>query len=146
MGCQNPCYEGKQYPLAQNGSMLSKSSLIGNHSLIRTLAVGDLCADTRPSPMNAMCADPPGHDCSGQAWVNTPIHNYMGFTFSLDVSDAHDRSHVLSTHLQSPSHRASISSHRNKSVACAVTSIAICAVGQCQPNSRNKQVICLRLT
>lgn len=70
MGCQNPCYEGKQYPLSQNGSML----------------IGDLCADTRPSPMNPMCMDPPGQDCSGQAWFNTPIHNYMGFTFAMDPS------------------------------------------------------------
>jgi hypothetical protein len=38
--------------------------------------------------MNSMCMDPPGQDCSGQAWLNTPIHNYMGFTFAMDVSDA----------------------------------------------------------
>lgn len=56
--------------------------------LIRQCLVGDLCADTRPSPMNPMCMDPPGQDCSGQAWFNTPIHNYMGFTFAMDVSDA----------------------------------------------------------
>lgn len=42
---------------------------------------GDLCSDTNPSPRNFNCADPPGIDsCSGNAWLDTPIYNYMSYS------------------------------------------------------------------
>lgn len=42
---------------------------------------GDLCSDTNPSPRNFNCADPPGTDpCSGNAWLDTPIHNFMSYS------------------------------------------------------------------
>lgn len=46
---------------------------------------GDRCSDTNPGPRNFNCADPPGTDpCSGNAWVDTPIHNFM--SYSLDCA------------------------------------------------------------
>ncbi len=63
--CPFACFDGVQYPVGQNGSMLT----------------GDLCEDTRPSTFNFMCADPPGNDCAGSPWTDTPLHNYMSFTY-----------------------------------------------------------------
>lgn len=42
---------------------------------------GDLCSDTRPTPINYSCGDPGGTDpCCGVAWGETPYHNYMGYS------------------------------------------------------------------
>eukprot|EP01027_Heterolobosea_sp_BB2_P017910 GEZU01025321.1.p1 GENE.GEZU01025321.1~~GEZU01025321.1.p1 ORF type:complete len:1017 (+),score=125.80 GEZU01025321.1:110-3160(+) len=55
---------------------------------LSTTAVGDLCADTRPTPVNYQCRDPSPctsgsalscSDCSNQPWVNTPYTNFMGY-------------------------------------------------------------------
>ena len=67
--CNDPCFEGVQYPLGQVGSA----------------TVGDLCPDTRPSQVTFVCADPAGSDCAGNAWADTPVHNAMGFSY-LDPS------------------------------------------------------------
>jgi hypothetical protein len=63
--CGFGCFDGNQYPTTQNGSMLT----------------GDLCADTRPTTFDIQCTDPAGNDCAGNPWVDTPIHNYMSFTY-----------------------------------------------------------------
>jgi len=49
----------------------------GSHSSV----VGDLCADTPPTPTNqGPCVDYPGADsCSGQPWGYTMPENYMGY-------------------------------------------------------------------
>ncbi len=41
--------------------------------------VGDLCSDTKATPTNYMCADPSGADCQSNSWVNTDVHNFMGY-------------------------------------------------------------------
>lgn len=44
---------------------------------------GDKCSDTNPSPRNFNCSDPAGTDpCSGNSWLDTPIHNYMSYSLS----------------------------------------------------------------
>lgn len=44
---------------------------------------GDKCSDTNPSPRNFNCADPAGTDpCSGNPWLDTPIHNFMSYSLS----------------------------------------------------------------
>ncbi|MBD3258172.1 PKD domain-containing protein [candidate division GN15 bacterium] len=50
--------------------------------------LGDFCSDTRTTPLNRECEDPPGTDpCTDSAWVNTPWSNYMGYAgeFCLDT-------------------------------------------------------------
>ena len=70
--CRQACFE-------------HQPSSAGGHS---SMATGDLCADTRPTPVNFDCADPAGcisghtHPvgdcaCNGKSWVNTPYTNYM---------------------------------------------------------------------
>lgn len=44
--------------------------------------VGDLSADTRPTPTNNDCVDPWGCDPLGAPWAETPIQNYMGYSLS----------------------------------------------------------------
>lgn len=68
--CALSCFEGIQYPDGQSGSM----------------TLGDLCSDTRPSAITFSCSDPQGTDCKGQPWTNTPVHNYMGFSYVQDSS------------------------------------------------------------
>ena len=41
--------------------------------------VGDLCSDTKATPTNFTCADPDTFDCQGNSWVNTDVHNFMGY-------------------------------------------------------------------
>ena len=41
--------------------------------------VGDLCSDTKATPINYTCADPDTFDCQGNSWVNTDVHNFMGY-------------------------------------------------------------------
>ena len=41
--------------------------------------VGDLCSDTKATPTNFTCADPTGVDCQSNFWVNTDVHNFMGY-------------------------------------------------------------------
>ena len=42
---------------------------------------GDMCADTRPTPLNYSCNEPSESDpCSGEPWAPTPIANYMGYS------------------------------------------------------------------
>jgi len=44
---------------------------------------GDLCADTRPTPVNYSCIDPSASDpCSGTAWAPTDVQNFMGYSGS----------------------------------------------------------------
>eukprot|EP00002_Diphylleia_rotans_P002247 TRINITY_DN11421_c0_g1_i1.p1 TRINITY_DN11421_c0_g1~~TRINITY_DN11421_c0_g1_i1.p1 ORF type:complete len:661 (-),score=109.60 TRINITY_DN11421_c0_g1_i1:52-2034(-) len=71
--CLDPCYEA-QYPVGAPGTMLK----------------GDLCADTRPTPLSYECNDPEPcpsgvsslmcEDCDKNPWVNTPIENLMGYS------------------------------------------------------------------
>jgi len=74
--CADPCFEGSQYPLTQNGSFI----------------LGDLCDDTRPTIANFECrdpqptADPTSLDCDGKPWSHTPVHNWMGFPFMMIVA------------------------------------------------------------
>ena len=43
--------------------------------------VGDLCADTQPTPTNFGCGNPGGSDpCSGDAWGGTDFTNYMSYS------------------------------------------------------------------
>lgn len=38
------------------------------------MITGDLCADTRPAPVQFNCTDdPPGTDCDGNPWFDTPV-------------------------------------------------------------------------
>ena len=42
---------------------------------------GDKCSDTNPLPRTFVCANPAGTDpCSGNPWLDTPMHNYMGYS------------------------------------------------------------------
>ena len=41
--------------------------------------VGDLCSDTKATPTNFLCSDPDGSDCQNNTWVNTDVHNFMGY-------------------------------------------------------------------
>ena len=41
--------------------------------------VGDLCSDTKATPTNFACLDPTGTDCQGNSWVDTDVHNFMGY-------------------------------------------------------------------
>ncbi|MDP6143877.1 MAG: choice-of-anchor J domain-containing protein, partial [Candidatus Marinimicrobia bacterium] len=45
--------------------------------------VGDLCSDTKATPTNFTCADPDTFDCQGNSWVNTDVHNFMGYAGEL---------------------------------------------------------------
>ena len=45
--------------------------------------VGDLCSDTKSTPTNYSCYDPSGTDCQGNNWVDTDVHNYMGYASDL---------------------------------------------------------------
>jgi len=45
--------------------------------------VGDLCSDTKSTPTNFSCSDPSGTDCQGNDWVDTDVHNYMGYASDL---------------------------------------------------------------
>jgi hypothetical protein len=40
---------------------------------------GDLCSDTRATPLNFSCTAPTGCDCAGTPWGTTPLHNIMGY-------------------------------------------------------------------
>ena len=40
---------------------------------------GDFASDTPATPTNYTCNDPPGTDCSGQAWAPTQPQNLMGY-------------------------------------------------------------------
>lgn len=42
--------------------------------------VGDLCGDTRPTPMNFYCSEPLGCDERGAGWAPTPLSNFMGYS------------------------------------------------------------------
>ena len=41
--------------------------------------VGDLCSDTKATPKNFNCADPDTFDCQNNNWINTDVHNFMGY-------------------------------------------------------------------
>eukprot|EP01122_Echinamoeba_exundans_P010533 TRINITY_DN3966_c0_g1_i1.p1 TRINITY_DN3966_c0_g1~~TRINITY_DN3966_c0_g1_i1.p1 ORF type:complete len:259 (-),score=27.25 TRINITY_DN3966_c0_g1_i1:152-928(-) len=65
-GCSDPCLE--ELPL-ENTAMSSN-------------VTGDLCGDTRPTPVNYQCQDPAETDCSSPSprmFVNTPFRNPMGY-------------------------------------------------------------------
>jgi hypothetical protein len=57
--CSSPCYE-HQPELSTDMS---------------SDTTGDLCSDTRPTPLNRNCSDPHEsfRDCSGNPFVNTPF-------------------------------------------------------------------------
>eukprot|EP00002_Diphylleia_rotans_P025990 TRINITY_DN5160_c0_g1_i1.p1 TRINITY_DN5160_c0_g1~~TRINITY_DN5160_c0_g1_i1.p1 ORF type:complete len:638 (+),score=130.39 TRINITY_DN5160_c0_g1_i1:70-1983(+) len=70
--CFDECFE-HQYAVGSPGMMLK----------------GDLCSDTRPTPINYECADPEPctgipdivcADCNGKSWVSTPVTNIMGYS------------------------------------------------------------------
>ncbi|KAH9361682.1 hypothetical protein HPB48_005165 [Haemaphysalis longicornis] len=46
-----------------------------------SLATGDLCADTQPTPQNYLCQDPPAAAarCGLPRFSDTPFRNYMGY-------------------------------------------------------------------
>ena len=44
-----------------------------------TDVVGDLCSDTKGTSKNFLCTDPDGTDCQNNPWVNTDVHNFMGY-------------------------------------------------------------------
>ena len=60
-----PCYEGADGYAYQNGD--------------NTDVVGDLCSDTKSTPTNFYCADPGATDCQGNWFLNTDVHNFMGY-------------------------------------------------------------------
>eukprot|EP00002_Diphylleia_rotans_P031894 TRINITY_DN6647_c0_g1_i5.p1 TRINITY_DN6647_c0_g1~~TRINITY_DN6647_c0_g1_i5.p1 ORF type:complete len:553 (+),score=60.37 TRINITY_DN6647_c0_g1_i5:68-1726(+) len=71
-GCNDPCFE-PQPADGQTGTMLK----------------GDMFSDTRPTPINFYCYDPPRctsstslncQDCKGNRWVNTPFTNVMSYS------------------------------------------------------------------
>ena len=67
--CDYPCFDGTQYPMSDTGSEMT----------------GDLISDTRPTVMALnTCQDPPGVDCSGQPWTDSPRRNLMGFGYLVD--------------------------------------------------------------
>ncbi|MDP6276582.1 MAG: choice-of-anchor J domain-containing protein, partial [Candidatus Marinimicrobia bacterium] len=45
--------------------------------------VGDLCSDTKATPTNFTCADPDTFDCQNNNWINTDVHNFMGYAGDL---------------------------------------------------------------
>lgn len=47
-----------------------------------SLELGDLCADTNPTPRHAHCSDPgdSGETCGMSSFLNTPYKNYMSYT------------------------------------------------------------------
>lgn len=45
-----------------------------------SMELGDLCADTNPTPVNFRCKDPKGSYCGGMQYKNTPFKNYMGYS------------------------------------------------------------------
>ena len=42
---------------------------------------GDLCSDTRSTPIHNSCNNPEGQDCNDEEWGNTPFNNFMGYSF-----------------------------------------------------------------
>ena len=41
--------------------------------------VGDLCSDTKATPLNYTCVDPDSADCQGNDFANTNVENFMGY-------------------------------------------------------------------
>ena len=54
--CEDPCFETRA-----------------------SMELGDLCADTNPTPENDACEDPKKSQCGSIRYKNTPYRNYMGY-------------------------------------------------------------------
>ncbi len=44
-----------------------------------SMELGDLCADTNPTPVNCKCSDNVKGKCGNKVYKNTPYRNYMGY-------------------------------------------------------------------
>ncbi|XP_062399782.1 pregnancy-associated plasma protein A, pappalysin 1b [Sardina pilchardus] len=65
-----------------------------------SMETGDLCADTRPTPVTKQCGDPvaPGnHTCGRRTYTHTPFNNYMSYTDD-DCTDSFTPNQVARMH------------------------------------------------